>query len=246
MKLKIISLIVWIVSIITIIIILPLYLLLWLLTVLFDRRLFIAHYALSLWASIYTILNPFWHVTIENREKLNKSKTYVLISNHQSMLDILLLFRLYTHFKWVSKIEIFRIPVVGWIMTLNNYIKIRRGDKKSILGMMETCKKVLESGISILMFPEGTRSVDGSLGDFKDGAFNLALETRTGILPIVIDGASEAIPNKGYLLSKKQRIKIRILDEIKSSEYINTTVGEIKNRAYRIMHTELDDLRGDK
>ena len=242
MKSKILSLLIWIISIITIIILLPLYIALWLLTVLFDRRLYISHHALSLWASIYTLLNPFWTVTIEGREKLNRNKTYIIISNHQSMLDILLLFRLYTHFRWVSKIEIFRVPVVGWIMTLNRYIKIRRGDKKSVLRMMNTCKKVLGSGISILMFPEGTRSLDGSLGDFKDGAFNLALETGTGILPVVICGASGAIPKDGYLLSRKQRIIIRILDEIKSEDFSNLSVSELRGRAYSNMHTELSKI----
>jgi 1-acyl-sn-glycerol-3-phosphate acyltransferase len=220
----------------------PFYLALWVLTVSFDRKLFIVHYALSLWASIYTILNPFWNVTIENREKLNKSKTYIIISNHQSMLDILLLFRLFTHFRWVSKVEIFRIPVIGWLMTLNSYIRIKRGDKKSILRMMDTCRKVLKSGISILMFPEGTRSEDGNLGNFKDGAFNLALETSTDILPVVIAGASKAIPKKGFLLSNKQSILIRILDEIYSSEYKNSDVNEIRLKAYSIMKSELNKL----
>lgn len=242
MKLKIISLLIWIICIISIIIILPLYLALWVLTVLFDRKLFIAHYALSLWASIYTILNPFWNVSVQNREKLNKSKTYIIVSNHQSMLDILLLFRLFTHFRWVSKIEIFRIPVIGWLMTLNSYIRLKRGDKKSILKMMDTCRKVLKSGISILMFPEGTRSEDGNLGNFKDGAFNLAIETGTDILPVVIKGASKAIPKKGFLLSNKQNIIIRILNEINSREYKNSDVNEIKEKAYRIMKSELDKL----
>ena len=246
MKLKIISLIIWIIGIITIIIILPFYLALWALTVLFDRKRFLVHYAVSLWASIYTILNPFWHITIENREKLKRGKAYIIISNHQSLLDILLLFRLYTHFKWVTKIENLRIPVVGWIMTLNNYIKVKRGDKKSILRMMDTCKKVLKSGISILIFPEGTRSEDGNLGKFKDGAFNLALEMGIDILPIVLDGAFKAIPKKGFLLSNKQTIKIRILDEIPSSEYMNASVSEIRNKAYSIVNTELNKLKESK
>jgi len=230
----------------TITVILPLYLALWAITVLFDRKLKIVHFAVSYWASIYTILNPFWHISIENRDKFRKGRTYVIISNHQSLLDILLLFRLFRHFKWVSKIENFRIPVVGWIMTMNNYIKIRRGDKKSILKMMHTCRKILGSGISILMFPEGTRSEDGNIGKFKEGAFNLALETGTDILPIIIDGALQAIPKKGLLLSKKQTIRIRILDEIPATEYINSGVSEIRNRAYGIMNDELCRLRESK
>lgn len=246
MKSIILSVIVWIVCIITIIILFPVYMAFWALTVLFDRKLFFVHYVLSIWASIYTIFNPFWRVSIENRLVLNKSKTYVIVSNHQSLLDILILFRLFKHFKWVSKKEIFRVPVVGWIMTLNKYIKVKRGDKKSILKMMETCKKVLKSGISILMFPEGTRSVDGNLGVFKDGAFNLALETQTDILPIIIDGTSKAIPKKKLILSNKQTIRMKILDEIPVSDYIGEKVSEIRNSTFSIMNTELKKLRGNQ
>ena len=246
MKSIILSVIVWIVCIITIIILFPVYIAFWALTVLFDRKLFFVHYVLSIWASIYTIFNPFWRVSIENRLVLNKSKTYVIVSNHQSLLDILILFRLFKHFKWVSKTEIFRVPVIGWIMILNKYIKVKRGDKKSILKMMETCKKVLKSGISILMFPEGTRSVDGNLGVFKDGAFNLALETQTDILPIIIDGTSKAIPKKKLILSNKQTIRMKILDEIPVSDYIGEKVSEIRNSTFSIMNTELKKLRGNQ
>ncbi len=246
MKSIILSVIVWIVCIITIILLFPVYIAFWALTVLFDRKLFFVHYVLSLWASIYTIFNPFWRVSIENRLVLNRSKTYVIVSNHQSLLDILILFRLFKHFKWVSKTEIFRVPVIGWIMILNKYIKVKRGDKKSILKMMETCKKVLKSGISILMFPEGTRSVDGNLGVFKDGAFNLALETQTDILPIIIDGTSKAIPKKKLILSNKQTIRMKILDEIPVSDYIGKKVSEIRNSTFSIMNTELKKLRGNQ
>lgn len=246
MKSIILSVIVWIVCIITIILLFPVYIAFWALTVLFDRKLFFVHYVLSIWASIYTIFNPFWRVSIENRLVLNRSKTYVIVSNHQSLLDILILFRLFKHFKWVSKTEIFRVPVIGWIMILNKYIKVKRGDKKSILKMMETCKKVLKSGISILMFPEGTRSVDGNLGVFKDGAFNLALETQTDILPIIIDGTSKAIPKKKLILSNKQTIRMKILDEIPVSDYIGEKVSEIRNSTFSIMNTELKKLRGNQ
>jgi 1-acyl-sn-glycerol-3-phosphate acyltransferase len=221
MKLVILSIIIWIISVITIIIILPVYFVFWALTVLFDKKLILAHYAVSLWASIYTILNPFWDISIENRQKFKRNKPYVIVSNHQSLLDILILFRLFRHFRWVSKTENFRIPVVGWIMSLNKYIEITRGDKKSIARMMETCKNKLKSGISILMFPEGTRSINGNLGGFKDGAFILAIETQTDILPVVLDGAAKAIPKNTLLLSKRQKITMKILDEIPASGFMS-------------------------
>jgi 1-acyl-sn-glycerol-3-phosphate acyltransferase len=243
MKSILVSAYVWIFAIITIIIIFPVYLTIWLITVSFDKKLMTVHYITSLWAALYIWINPWWQISIENREKLKNSKTYIIISNHQSMLDILVLFRLLTHYRWVSKTEIFKIPVVGWIMTLNNYIKVKRGDKKSVIKMIEISKKVIASGISVLIFPEGTRSKNGNLQQFKDGAFILAADTRTNILPIIINAVSGTLARKGIFMMKKLSIKVRILDEIPYSSFENSGISEIRNRIHGIMDSELQKLR---
>jgi 1-acyl-sn-glycerol-3-phosphate acyltransferase len=243
MKSILVSAYVWIFAIVTIIIILPFYMALWALTFSFDKKLILVHYATSLWASLYTWINPWWQIKIENREKLKNNKTYVIISNHQSMLDILVLFRLFAHFRWVSKTEIFKIPVVGWIMTLNNYIKVKRGDKKSVMKMLEKSKKVVASGISILIFPEGTRSRNGNLQQFKDGAFILAADTRTGILPVLINAVSGNLTTKGIFIINRLAIKVRILDEIPYSSFKNSDISEIKARIHGIMSAELLNIR---
>jgi len=245
MKSILVSAYVWIFAIITIIIIFPIYLTIWLLTVSFDRKLITVHYVTCLWGSLYTWINPRWEVSIENREKLKDSKTYIIISNHQSMLDILVLFRLLAHFRWVSKAEIFKIPVVGWIMTLNNYIKVKRGDTKSVIKMIETSKKVIASGISVLIFPEGTRSKNGSLQQFKDGAFILAADTGTNILPVIINAVSGTLTKKGIFLMKKLSIKVRLLNEVPYSSFKNSGITEIRNRIHSIMNSELQNLRND-
>ena len=81
------------------------------------------------WGSLYTWFNPAWPVKVVGREKIDPNETYVMVANHQSLLDIFVLFRLFRHFKWVSKIENFNIPCVGWNMRLNGYIELRRGDR---------------------------------------------------------------------------------------------------------------------
>lgn len=243
MKSIIVSAYVWIFAIITIIIIFPIYLTIWLLTVFFDKKLITVHYMTSLWASLYTWINPWWKISIENREKLIKDKTYIIISNHQSMLDILVLFRLFTQFRWISKTEIFKVPVVGWIMSLNKYIKVRRGDKKSVLNMIEISKKVIASGISILIFPEGTRSRDGNLQQFKEGAFILAADTRTGILPVVINAVSGTLARKGIFIMKNVSIKVRILDEIPYTSFKDSDISEIRKRTNSIMRAELQKIK---
>ena len=165
----------------------------WAITVLFDKRLVILHYFSCFWASIYLWIMPAWSVFIEGRNKIQR-KTYVVVSNHQSLLDILVAFRIFFPFKWVSKAEIFKIPFIGWNMTLNRYIKLIRGDKESIRLMLQDCNKTLAGGSSVFIFPEGTRSETGRLRPFKPGAFFLAKENKLPILPIVINGTREALP----------------------------------------------------
>jgi 1-acyl-sn-glycerol-3-phosphate acyltransferase len=138
----------------------------------------------------------------------------VIISNHQSFLDILVLFRLHAHYKWVSKAEMFRIPCIGWNMTLNRYVKLVRGDAASIARMMDTCQRHLVDGSSVLIFPEGTRSVDGRLKPFKHGAFTLAQRAGAPILPLVIEGTANALPKHGFVLRGHHAIRVRVLDPV--------------------------------
>ena len=134
--------------------------------------------------------------------------------NHQSLVDILVLFRLFVHFKWVSKAENFRIPFIGWNMTLNRYIRIDRGNLRGNLSMMRDAGAALNAGSSVMIFPEGTRSPGRALGEFKAGAFELALRSGVPILPVVIDGTAAALPKRGFILRGKQAIRIRVLAPI--------------------------------
>ena len=109
----------------------------------FARRGVILHKFTCFWASLYTWLNPAWRVRIEGREKIRREAAYVIVANHQSLLDILVLFRLFVHFKWVSKVENFRVPFIGWNMSLNRYIKLHRGSSGSVSRMMNACKRAL-------------------------------------------------------------------------------------------------------
>ena len=192
----------------------PVALLCWALTLSFDRRKVILHQLTCFWASLYTWLNPAWPVKVVGREKIDPDETYVMVANHQSLLDILVLFRLFRHFKWVSKIENFRIPFIGWNMRLNDYIQLKRGDRSSVAVMLRTCRENLAAGNSILMFPEGTRSPTDKLRGFKIGAFNLAKDARRPLLPIVVHGTASALPKRGVILRGRHRIMIEVLDPI--------------------------------
>ncbi len=194
-------------------------LLVWVVTVLFDRRLRALHLYACAWASFYAYVFPYWTVRVWNRERIRDGATYVLVANHQSLLDILVLFRLYRHFKWVSKESIFRLPFIGWNMTLNRYIAIRRGDRGDAQRMLAACGVALEGGSSIMIFPEGTRSLDGQLRELRHGAFTLARQHHVPILPIVLDGTLDALPKHGLTLRQRADIVIQVLEPIDADAF---------------------------
>lgn len=194
-------------------------LVLWCLTAPFDPNRKVLHrftcYTLAFWATVM----PTWKIRVEGREKIRKKAVYVIVANHQSQLDILITAFLFIHFKWISKAEIVKIPVLGWQMALNRYILIRRGYVNSISKMMADCEKALSMGSSVLIFPEGTRSEDGSVKPFKPGAFILAEKQKLPVLPVVIHGTREALPKHRLISVGFHRITLKILDEIPYEKY---------------------------
>ena len=193
----------------------PVAFMIWLLTFPFDRRMYLLHQFSCLWSSLVFFLNPMWKMQVTGKEKIDHGQTYLIVSNHQSGADILVLLSLRLHFKWVSKRSLFFFPFIGWNMAMNRYIALRRGKKTSMHRMMEKSEEALRKGNSMMIFPEGTRSPDGCLQPFKTGAFHLALNTRLPILPIVIDGTSRAIRKGGFLISRNHGIRVRILDPVR-------------------------------
>ena len=239
LALHILSLSFWTFLVVSSALLFPVAVLIWAVTVPFDRRLVALHRFTCSWASLYTRLNPAWPVTIEGRENLPRDVACVLVSNHQSFVDILVLFRLATHFKWVSKIENFRVPFIGWNMSLNRYIKLVRGKRESVLQMMRDCEHALASGSSVMIFPEGTRSLDGRMRSFKPGAFEIAKRARCPIVPIALDGTSRALPKRGYLLQGRHPIRVRVLEPISPASFANLSVEELTERVRARIAAEL-------
>ena len=172
----------------------------------------------------------FWKITVEGKEKIDKSKTYVIISNHQSEFDIPLASNLNMHYKWVSKAEVFKVPIIGWNMWLNNYIKLIRGNKRSVIKMIKDCSIALENNSSVFIFPEGTRSETGKMRNFMPGAFVIAKRNKVGILPIVINGTKDIMPKGSLKLNYKANLSLKVLDEIPYSEIENCSVEEISKK----------------
>jgi 1-acyl-sn-glycerol-3-phosphate acyltransferase len=239
MRLRLLSLAFWIFLAVSSIVLFPVAVLIWAVTAPFDRRLRWLHRFTCFWASLYTWLNPAWPLRLEGRERIRSDETYVMVANHLSLLDILVLFRLFTHYKWVSKIENFRVPFIGWNMRLNRYIELKRGDRASVVQMMQACETTLAEGSSILMFPEGTRSPTGKLRTFKPGAFELALRAQRPILPIVIRGTADALPKRGFVLRGRHPIHVRVLEPIPWEKFCDRTTETLTAEVHALIAAEL-------
>ena len=246
MKAYILSLFFWIYVLISCFFIFPFYFVFWLGSSPFDRQLRFAHCLTGCWAYSYIGINPWWHVSISGKERIDRKRTYIFICNHQSLLDILLLFKLRRHFRWVAKTEIFRIPVAGWVMLMNNYLWVKRGDKQSAAKMMQRAKKAILNGNSIMIFPEGTRTRDGNINLFKEGAFNIAIENKVNIIPIVIDGTFNALPKTGLVLKPNQMFTINVLDEIDITQYGKSDIEKLKRYSWELMSVNLQKIRKEK
>ncbi|MDX9846286.1 MAG: lysophospholipid acyltransferase family protein [Tenuifilaceae bacterium] len=214
----------------------------WLLTFWWDRQLWLLHRYSTVWALFYIWVNPFWRIKFEGRENVRKGQAYIIVSNHQSAFDIVLLYRLWMHFKWVAKREIFRIPFIGWNLWLNRHIVIDRASVRGAKKMLIEAQKHLKMGSSVLIFPEGTRSIDGAIKRFKDGAFVLAKKTNIPILPVVINGSKEVFPKYGYTLKGAQTFNMKILPEISAAEYVGKDVDTLIQDIQEIMSKVHQDM----
>lgn len=190
----------------------------WLVTLPFDPKKKVLHGYTCWWGSLYTWVHPYLKVEVEGRENLKKGQCYVICANHVSLLDIPLCYRLMSHFKWISKKEVFRVPFMGWNMFLNGYISLDRKKPSSHMKMMKDGLKYLQKGSSLLIFPEGSRQGNKPMAKFRDGAFLLAQKSKRNILPLLIQGSYEPVKDGTFFIGKKYQLKLTILPEISFQE----------------------------
>nr|MDC7232165.1 lysophospholipid acyltransferase family protein [Spirochaetales bacterium] len=211
----------WIFFVVTMVVLFIPAALIWLITLPFDRNKKILHIFSCFWGSLYTWCNPFLKVKIVGKEKLKNGQSYVYCPNHSSMMDIVILYRLFRHFKWVAKKEILRVPFLGWNMSLNGYLSIDRKSPASQIKMMKNGEALLKRGSSIMIFPEGTRSKDGTLGKFRDGAFILSQKSDAPVVPIAIEGSRDVFSDGTIRYHRVYPMTITILDPVLPGEAEN-------------------------
>lgn len=159
-----------------------------------------------------------WKISVTGQENLPKDgEACVFVCNHQSNVDILVLYFLERQFRWLSKIEVFKLPFIGKNMSWSGYIPVERGNRRSHAQAMTESENRIRAGIPMLFFPEGTRSEDGKLKDFKLGAFLLSTKCDVPVVPICISGAHKML-RKGSFLPFSATVKLTILPPEKAQD----------------------------
>ena len=144
------------------------------------------------WLVVRLFLIP---VTVEGRENMEDGQSYVFVSNHQGAFDIFLIYGfLGRNFKWMMKRGIMKIPFVGFACKAAHHIFVDRRSPTKIKETYDVARNTLQSGMSLVVFPEGSRSFNGHMGVFKKGAFALADELQLPIVPLTINGSFDIMP----------------------------------------------------
>ena len=155
----------------------------------------------------------------ERPGNIDKQKTYVIVANHLSLADIVVLYQIRAQFKWIAKESLFKLPFLGWCMSLARYVKLSRGKFSSIKSVYREAARWLRKGMSVVFFPEGTRSETGEMKEFQNGAFKLAIKEKKAILPIAIKGTRDAIPKGSWIFATKVHGTLRVLPPIDTASF---------------------------
>ncbi len=138
-------------------------------------------------------------VEVSGRENLPSDGPFILMSTHNSHFDIPVLMKeVPREFRIVAKKSLFKIPIFGWIMSLAGYVNVDRENKQQAFASLDKASQTVKEGMPLLIFPEGTRSPDGSLGPFKKGGFVLATKAKAPVVPVVIDGTFHILPKSTW------------------------------------------------
>jgi 1-acyl-sn-glycerol-3-phosphate acyltransferase len=158
-------------------------------------------------------LNPFWDFRVIDDVHPDPRRPYVFVANHQSNADPFLVAMVPWEMKWLSKKSIFDIPLLGWMMRVAGDVEVDRGNKESARKAMTQMRDRLDRKLSVIIFPQGTRSPDGTVGAFREGAFRLAIEAGVDVVPLAVAGTAESLP-KGSLAFTKTSATVSVLPPV--------------------------------
>lgn len=209
----------------------------------FDKTRRVVHELSRILVRTFFFIPPLWRQRVIGRELIDRRKSYVIVLNHNTVIDIPALYYLPLNFRWVSKREVFRVPFFGQFLVLHGDICIDRGRAAEAMEQLVRDGKLwISRGASVAVFPEGTRSKDGEIHRFKAGAFTLAREAGVEILPVVLDGTATLIRKNG-LFNWRNRITLRVLPPVPAAEVAATDPHAMMERVHDDMCEALKELR---
>ncbi len=192
-----------------------------------------------IWSRVNAFFTPV-RVQVAGKQYIEKDRSYVIISNHQSLYDIFVVYGwLGIDIKWVMKKELAKIPGVGFGSKKVGHIFLDRSNSRVALETLNAAKKKLVNGTSVVIFPEGTRSVTGQPGTFKKGAFKLAFDLGLPLLPITICGTKDIMPT-GTLDIKPGKVQMIIHKPIEIGEYHEESMKELMDKARMVISGPLE------
>ena len=185
-------------------------------------------------------------MSVKGLSSIDPSAPYIYMPNHQSNFDIpVLLGHLTVQFRWLAKVELFKIPIFGRAMRKAGYISIDRNNRESAIRSLNVAANKIKNGVSVLIFPEGTRSRDGKIRPFKKGGFVMAIESGVPIVPVVITG-TRSIMSKGKFRVNAGQVKMVIHKPIDTSVYTPETKEALMDNVRRVIRDGFEITKMDQ
>ena len=197
------------------------------------------HIIARIWArSILTVSRV--PVRVSGLSNIEPGQSYIYMANHQSNFDIpVLLGYLPVQFRWLAKAELFKIPVFGRAMLGAGYVKIDRFDQQSAFKSIDEAAQRMKNGVSVMIFPEGTRSRDGNIRPFKKGGFVMAVDSGIPIVPVILKG-TRSIMAKSSLQIKRGAVEMQIARPIHTAGYSRETKEDLMGKVRTVICQEFE------
>jgi 1-acyl-sn-glycerol-3-phosphate acyltransferase len=204
----------------------------------FDRRGKLAYRVSRFWTwSVLKIGGV--HLRVHGLDRLDPNRPYIFMANHQSNIDIPVLVESLTNYqiRWLAKRELIFIPVFGWALWASKHIIVDRARPSQAMASLRKARSMIESGISVVFFPEGTRSRGGGLRPFKRGGFLLAVKTKTPIVPVTIKGSRAVLPRGDWRI-RKGEVEIIVSNPIPSDQCHPKDLPGLLNQVREIIESQ--------
>ncbi len=199
----------------------------------------IPHKIARLWGQSILLASGI-KVAVNGLSNIHPGKSYIYMPNHKSNFDIpVLMDALPGQFRWLAKVELFKIPLFGYAMKRAGCISINRSDRESAVASLNQAARIIKQGVSVLIFPEGTRSSNNSILPFKKGGFVLAIETQVPIVPVVIHGTGAIMPKKQIRI-QPQEVVVELAAPIQTAKYSKKTMSDLMEKVHKLMRNSFE------